>query len=156
MHLATTEDLDASSDTPPRSRPETALRALVVEDDEAIRETVAEVLRIEGFVVAEAPDGLAALEQLARGPLPDVVVLDFMMPRMDGLEVLQRVRESERLRLLPIVVMTACGTFLLDCGAQLSDPRTRTIAKPFDVETMLAAICAVAPRTSATRLKRRA
>jgi CheY-like chemotaxis protein len=154
MVLATIENPEASSEVEPRSRRLAPLCALVVEDDEAIRETVCEVLRMEGFAVTEATDGLDALEVLEAGPLPDVVVLDFMMPRMDGLEVLQHVRESERLRLLPIVVMTACGTFLVRCGAQLEDPRTLLIAKPFEVETMLAAISAVAPRASKTRLKR--
>jgi CheY-like chemotaxis protein len=119
------------------------MRVLVVDDDEAIREATAELLRFEGFVVEDAADGQEALERLDREPLPDVVLLDLMMPRIDGLEVHRRVRESASLQALPIVVMTASGRIRLLLEAGDVDELTKVIAKPFQIEMMLDAISTV-------------
>ena len=81
-------------------------RVLLVEDDEDLREITAECLDLEGFAVDSAGDGVAALERLARDPLPDVLVLDLIMPRMGGLELLERMRASQRLAPVPVVVVT--------------------------------------------------
>ena len=68
-------------------------RVLVVDDEAAIRDIVRRYLTAEGFEVAEAADGREALDRL-RALEPDLVVLDVVMPGMDGLEVLRRLRAS--------------------------------------------------------------
>jgi PAS domain S-box-containing protein len=79
---------------------------LVVEDDAASREVVVELLAQNGLPAVAVADGQAALEWL-EGELPSVVLLDLMMPRLDGYEVLTRMRADPRLAELPVVVMTA-------------------------------------------------
>ncbi|HZZ85041.1 MAG TPA: response regulator [Anaeromyxobacteraceae bacterium] len=81
-------------------------RVLLVEDDDDLREITAECLALEGFLVDAACDGVAALEQLERDPLPDVLILDLVMPRMGGLELMERLLASPRLAPLPVVVVT--------------------------------------------------
>ena len=76
---------------------------LIVEDDPALRELYADVLRDEGWLVQEAGDGLEALDLLAVGTPPCVVVLDLRMPRMDGWELAPRLRENG----LPFVLVAA-------------------------------------------------
>lgn len=81
-------------------------RVLVVEDDPTVREVTVGYLRSAGHVVDEAADGFAALRSAARTP-PDLVVLDRMLPGIDGLEVARRLRETRR---LPIIMLTALGS----------------------------------------------
>lgn len=76
---------------------------LIVEDDPALRELYADVLRDEGWLVQQAGDGLEALDLLAAGTPPCVVVLDLRMPRMDGWELASRLREHG----LPFVLVAA-------------------------------------------------
>jgi CheY-like chemotaxis protein len=81
---------------------------LVVEDNEDIREAVAEMLRQEGHEVCEAENGkeaLNALEAMAKPPC--LVLLDLMMPVMSGVELLKILDESKRLATLPVVVVSA-------------------------------------------------
>jgi CheY-like chemotaxis protein len=81
---------------------------LVVDDDEAIRDTLAEVLADEGYRVLRAENGLKALEIMrSADPPPCVVVLDLMMPVMNGLEVLEKVRDEPALADSAIIVITA-------------------------------------------------
>ena len=107
---------------------------LVVDDDPSIRTMVAEVLSLEGYVVTTAPDGLAALRAVEDRP-PDCMVLDVMMPGLDGYEVLQRVRRSER-PALPVVMLTARAG-----DAQAWQAWTEGVdyflAKPFDADELL-------------------
>ena len=81
-------------------------RVLVVDDDPTVAEVVLEYLRRDGFEAAHASDGLAALAVAAAAP-PDLVVLDLMLPGIDGLEVCRRLREQRPE--LPIVMLTARG-----------------------------------------------
>jgi signal transduction histidine kinase/CheY-like chemotaxis protein len=83
-----------------------ARRVLVVDDDEFLRREVRSYLEKEGWSVAEAGDGRAALERLAQEPA-DIVLLDLMMPEMDGFELLDELRHSARWRHIPVVVITA-------------------------------------------------
>ncbi len=78
-------------------------RVLVVDDEPMVREVVAAYLQREGFRVAEAADGAAALDQLAAG-LPDLVVLDLMLPHVDGYEVMRRLRRTSD---VPVILLTA-------------------------------------------------
>ena len=81
-------------------------RVLVVEDDPAARELLARALAADGWQVAEAPNGRFALDLLADG-LPAVILLDLIMPELDGFEFLERLRERPGAADLPVVVVTA-------------------------------------------------
>ncbi|MEA2197291.1 MAG: two-component system, OmpR family, response regulator MprA [Solirubrobacteraceae bacterium] len=78
-------------------------RVLVVEDDEAIAQVLQRSLRMEGYDVKIADDGIAALD-VAHAFLPDLVILDLGLPRMDGIEVAKTMRETDD---VPILVLTA-------------------------------------------------
>jgi CheY-like chemotaxis protein len=79
---------------------------LVVEDDKATREVVRRALERDGWVVSEAENGRVALEGLARA-MPDLIVLDLMMPEMDGFQFVSELRKTEAGRRVPVVVVTA-------------------------------------------------
>lgn len=81
---------------------------LVIDDKDDTRDAIVAYLEYEGFQVREALDGTSALEAL-RGALPDLVLLDGMMPDMDGLDVLQAIRETPRSAHLPVIMVTARG-----------------------------------------------
>lgn len=83
-----------------------AYRVLVVDDDPMVTRLVRINLELENFEVEEAWDGKTAMRMM-RENRPDLLVLDIMMPQMDGWEILKLVREDERLRDLPVVVLTA-------------------------------------------------
>jgi CheY-like chemotaxis protein len=82
-------------------------RILIVEDDEDLVNLSTHWLEKAGYVVEHAPDGAAALELLNNDPLPAVVLLDVMLPKIDGFEVLRRVRADPRTRRLPVVMVTS-------------------------------------------------
>jgi len=82
------------------------LRALVVDDDPPIRHMLRSVLELGGWDVDEAEDGLQALA-LAKAERPHAVVLDVMMPGMDGFDVLAELRQSEHGRQMAVVMLTA-------------------------------------------------
>ncbi|HEY0708362.1 MAG TPA: response regulator, partial [Polyangia bacterium] len=85
-------------------------RVLVVEDDEEIREHLEELLEEEGFAVATASDGYQALTWLRDHPeQAGVVLLDLMMPVMDGFEFLRRKDKEPSLASVPVIVITAAG-----------------------------------------------
>jgi CheY-like chemotaxis protein len=78
-----------------------------VEDNERLRTSMERLLVFEGYAVTAALDGLDALELLQRDPLPCVVLLDLILPRMNGYAFLERLRADPRTALLPVVVTTA-------------------------------------------------
>jgi CheY-like chemotaxis protein len=80
---------------------------LVVDDDEDIRHILSDILRAEGYASAAASDGKEALEFLGKHPPPSVILLDLMMPVMDGWEFSRRLRADERLSGIPVIVMSA-------------------------------------------------
>jgi CheY-like chemotaxis protein len=95
-----------------------AQTVLLADDDEDFRSALAELLAEEGFRVLEVPSGEAALAFLdripkARGRGPDLLVLDLMMPKLSGIEVLQRLRKSPRWALLPVLVITGVNDPML-------------------------------------------
>ncbi len=83
----------------------TNLRALVVDDSAVIRELIAVNLQLEGFEVVTADDGLSALEKVHELE-PHVVTLDVMMPRLNGLETVERLRADPATAHIPIVIVT--------------------------------------------------
>ncbi len=84
----------------------TAGRALVVEDDEATRDVIRRTLERQNWTVAEAADGRRGMAALAEAN-PDVILLDLMMPEMDGFEFLAEMRRDSRYRAVPVIVVTA-------------------------------------------------
>jgi DNA-binding response OmpR family regulator len=81
---------------------------LIVEDDKEIRDLLAHYLRREGFEVAFAPDGATALSR-ARSEKPRMILLDILLPGMDGLEVLREIRADRDLAGTPVIMLTAKG-----------------------------------------------
>lgn len=115
---------------------------LVVDDDVAIRETLHQLLDDEGYAIEQAPDGVVALEILHTTSRPMVVLLDMMMPRLDGSGVLRAVAADVRLaRRLRFIIMTAAESILTDEVAQLMW-RLDAIAliKPFSIDQLLARV----------------
>lgn len=91
----------------PRQQPEPTV--LVVEDDEAIRDAMAELLERSGFQVVQASDGRVALELLEAGLLPDLVVTDLLMPRVSGWDLVQALKRHAVWADLPVVVVSAAS-----------------------------------------------
>src|ERR1700738_4762413 len=121
-----------------------AKRILLAEDEAALCDFVSRNLRARGFEVYEASNGLEAVALWERED-PHLLILDIMMPRMDGLEVCRRVREPSA---VPIIVLTALDAepdkvAALDLGAD------DYLTKPFGVEELLARVRAVLRRTQA-------
>jgi CheY-like chemotaxis protein len=108
---------------------------LICDDEPALRELIRASLD-DGYFFAEASDGLTALE-LAREVEPDIVVLDLMLPRLGGLEVLARLRADEDLREVPVLVITAWNETREDVLAAGAADFT---SKPFDPDTLKASI----------------
>lgn len=119
-------------------------RVLVVEDNAAIRELVRDVLRWAGHETATAPDGVAALEVVQRWS-PDVIVLDSMMPRMDGRQFAQRYRRLPGPH-APIIAMTAAHD-----GAQWAAELEAIgfVGKPFHPDELLRLVDQEAPVSAA-------
>ncbi len=84
----------------------TGQRILIVEDEEALGDLVAEGLRRHGFSVERASDGDTALD-MAETVLPDLILLDLMLPKMDGWEVCRRLRSAPATRDIPVLMLTA-------------------------------------------------
>jgi CheY-like chemotaxis protein len=80
---------------------------LVVDDDDEVRNVIRSTLQSTGLKIAEAANGRAALDWMSRNPLPDLVLLDLMMPEMDGFQFLEHIRDDEARRAVPVVVLTA-------------------------------------------------
>lgn len=117
-------------------------RVLVADDDRAIRESLGRALRLEGYEPLLVADGAAAL-QAVKEQAPDVVVLDLMMPNVDGLTVC-RVLRAERNR-VPVLMLTA-RTETSDRVAGLDAGADDYLSKPFELDELLARIRALLRR----------
>ncbi|MDQ3878748.1 MAG: response regulator [Actinomycetota bacterium] len=104
---------------------------LVAEDDAGVRMTIEFLLEDEGFEILMASDGEQALE-LARTKHPDVILLDNLMPKMDGKAVLQALRQDERTSSIPVLVMSGMSS-----GERGEWPGARFVGKPFRPEDLI-------------------
>jgi two-component system response regulator MprA len=120
------------------------MRVLVVDDDRALRDALRRALTLGGYEVLAAGGGLQAIEQLAAAR-PDVVVLDVLMPDMDGLEVCRRLRErGDRTPILMLTARDAVDDRIAGLDAGADD----YLVKPFDVEELKARVRALLRRSA--------
>ncbi|MBD3299152.1 MAG: response regulator [candidate division Zixibacteria bacterium] len=113
-------------------------RILVVEDERDIAELVVHYLQREGYRASQAADGRTALSR-AESELPDLLILDLMLPGMDGLEVCRRLRQSHRTADMPIIMLTA-KTEESDKIVGLEMGADDYIAKPFSPKELVARV----------------
>jgi CheY-like chemotaxis protein len=105
---------------------------LIVEDESYLCELIADILSAEGHYIVAAPNGLAALERL-REFTPDIILLDLMMPIMDGWEVMSVLGSDPRLSQIPVVIITAIYDVTV---TEQSTNAKAILAKPFDIERL--------------------
>ena len=117
---------------------------LVVEDEEDILELLTYNLSREGYKVIGVTDGLKGL-QAADAKLPDLVLLDLMLPGMDGLDVCRQLKKNDKTARIPIVIVTAKGDES-DVVAGLELGADDYVAKPFSIKVLLARVRAVLRR----------
>lgn len=113
---------------------------LVVDDDALIRSTLCDLLASEGFTVYEAPDGVRAVERLRAHPASLVVLLDWQMPGLDGVQVLHALaRDQPVVHRHRFILLTAQPR---EAQAQTfpADVDVHVMAKPFDVDALLQAV----------------
>jgi two-component system response regulator MtrA len=120
-------------------------RILLVEDDPSIREVTAIGLGAAGFVVTTAVDGVDGLERFRADPF-DLILLDVMLPRLDGYEVARQVRRTST---VPIVMLTARGD-TMDVVVGLEAGADDYVRKPFDLPELIARIRAALRRAGTT------
>jgi CheY-like chemotaxis protein len=113
-------------------------RLLLVEDDVPVRDSLREALQEEGFRVVTAANGWDALRVLRRGPRPDAILLDLMLPVMDGWDFRQEQLRDPALRDIPVLIVTATGFSAETVRTQFGD--VQLFPKPIPLLDLLAAI----------------
>jgi DNA-binding response OmpR family regulator len=119
-------------------------KVLIIEDEETLTENLADKLRSEGFTVSTAYDGESGL-RLVREEIPDLLVLDIMLPGLDGLSICRIVRRDAATAHIPIIMLTARGTEV-DKIVGLESGADDYIVKPFALGEFLARVRAVMRR----------
>jgi CheY-like chemotaxis protein len=110
---------------------------MVVDDDADVREMIAIALDVNGWRAVAVADGQEALDRLRVDPPPSLILLDLMMPRLNGVELIQRLRADPRLSAIPIVVLSGDR----DARRQADALGARGfLAKPVELEALLAAV----------------
>lgn len=112
-------------------------KILTVDDDEDIRSTLTEMLQEEGYETVWAKNGQVALDYLKAAPdneLPDLVLLDYMMPIMNGRDFNLEKQKIERLKHIPVVMMTANGNLM---NVMENVETSGYMSKPMDIETVV-------------------
>jgi CheY-like chemotaxis protein len=105
---------------------------LIVEDDAELRDMMAQLLTLEGFVAATVANGREALEYLRQGDRPDIILLDLMMPVMDGWEFRRKQQSDPALAAVPVVVLSA-----LDHRRAAEVDAVAFLKKPLDFDRLL-------------------
>lgn len=120
-------------------------RILVIDDDSAISELVAVNLEMAGYDVSQAEDGIKG-QALALQLLPDLIMLDLMLPKVDGFTVCQRLRRDDRTSEIPVLMLSALGQ-TKDKVEGFNAGADDYLTKPFEIEELLARIRALLRRT---------
>lgn len=110
------------------------MSVLIIEDDEGVRQTLAEVLTDEGYEVVSVCNGIQGLELLESDPLPSLIVFDLMMPVMDGVEFRSRQLSDERIAGIPVIVISAQPDLAAQAHRLHADD---FLAKPMSFEELL-------------------
>jgi two-component system response regulator MprA len=121
------------------------MKILVVDDERAVRESLRRALELEGYEIELAADGNEALYRLESSDEPELMILDVLMPGVDGLEVCRRLRATGSK--LPVLMLTA-RTEVEDRVAGLDAGADDYVTKPFALEELLARVRALLRRTS--------
>lgn len=116
-----------------------AMRVLMIEDEDDIALIVRYLLERHGFEVEHLADGRAGLERIQAGPCPDIVLMDFMLPFRDGLELVERLRALPDWRSVPVLMLTAKAREA-DIVRALEIGADDYVTKPFQPEELLARI----------------
>ena len=135
------------------ARPGAEPRILVVEDDSDLALLLAYNLGAEGYVVESVERGDEAELRLAENP-PDLVILDWMLPAVSGLEICRRLRARENTRRLPVIIVTARGEEAQRVRG-LSIGADDCVVKPFSVPELMARVRAVLRRSRPERIAKR-
>jgi CheY-like chemotaxis protein len=130
----------------------TQARVLVVDDSPTILKVVSAILARHGYEPAVARDGIVGIEMIKKGPKYDLILLDFVMPRMNGYQFCRELRSSPAHRALPVVLMSAKGDkirgqFVQQTGA------VDAITKPFDARALVAVIEGALAKTAEGRAR---
>jgi len=110
-------------------------RVLIVEDDPTTVQLIEFLLRKNNFEVLIAQDGVEALK-ISREKKPDLILMDVMMPKMDGIEAIEKLQESEETQEIPIVILSALGQEM-DVMRGLQAGASGYIVKPFSPQELL-------------------
>jgi CheY-like chemotaxis protein len=119
-----------------RKTPEDMAKILVVEDNDDVREMMAVTLELEGHRVDTAANGRDALEKLRTGEKPCLILLDLMMPVMNGWEFRRALQQDPVLRTVPVVVVSAATGDIVK-----KTPADAFLPKPVDMDRLLDVVC---------------
>jgi signal transduction histidine kinase len=111
---------------------------LIIEDDDNVRENISEILELNGYATYAAPNGKEGLK-IALDLIPDLIVCDMMMPEMDGMEVLQHLREKHHMEHIPFIFLTA-RVEKKDFRQAMQIGADDYLTKPFDLRELLESI----------------
>jgi CheY-like chemotaxis protein len=106
-------------------------KIMIVDDDRDIREMLGEMLAEEGFVIEAAWNGAEALKRLQAGFRPDVIILDLMMPVMNGMTFRHHMKQNPDLAAIPVIGVTAAASF---------DTDFECLRKPIKIDTLISRI----------------
>ncbi|MFN8376076.1 MAG: response regulator transcription factor [Anaerolineae bacterium] len=120
-------------------------KVLIIEDEETLANNIADKLRAEGFTVSTAGDGELGLEKIRGDQHPDLIVLDIMLPKLDGLSICRMVRHDPATAHIPIIMLTARGTEV-DKIIGLESGADDYLVKPFGLGEFLARVRALMRR----------
>lgn len=109
-------------------------KILVVEDEDSVRDSIAELLELDGYTVVAARHGQEALDALAGGAQPNLIVLDLMMPVLNGWEFREAQRSSPDIAGIPVLLLSGAGGLDAEAAALGA---AAYIEKPFDPECLL-------------------
>lgn len=130
---------DTIESTPTVEKPHAVPRVLVTDDDDTIRAVVKLMLEREGYEVIEATNGREALQMIEQAPAPDIIILDLMLPYVDGLQIIKKIRSHPEWVRVPVIMLSANASEnevvnLLKAGAN------DYVTKPFNPRELVARV----------------